>query len=130
MPRKPSKLACKPRRRPVPGRSSWTRAALHPADGPEARQVCAVRRSVIAVTLQAGQHVNNQLVPYVAEPGDEVVEEEKDKPQHEVKDGKVVDYFQKGLFRKVNNQRTKVGLLSPDGKWVFIETRDERAIAR
>jgi endoglucanase len=95
--------------------------APHPADGPEVRHVCAVAPDVIAVILQAGQHVSNQLVPYVAEPGDEVVEEEKDKPQHEVKDGKVVDYFQKGLFRKVNNQRTKVGLLSPDGKWVFIE---------
>jgi endoglucanase len=33
----------------------------------------------------------------------------------------VVDYYQKGHFRKVNNKRTKVGLLSPDGKWVFIE---------
>ncbi len=41
-----------------------------------------------------------------------------------------VDYFQKGLFRKVNNRRSKVGLLSPDGKWVFIEHADERAIAR
>ena len=58
------------------------------------------------------------------------MEEEKDKPRHEVKDGKVVDYFQKGLYRKVNSQRTKVGLLSPDGKWVFIEHADERAIAR
>ena len=93
----------------------------HPADGPEVKQVCAVAADVIAITLQAGQQVSNQLVPYVAEPGDEVVEEAKDKPIHEVKDGKVVDYFQRGLFRKVNNRRTKVGLLSPDGKSVFIQ---------
>ena len=85
------------------------------------RHVCAVAPDVIAITLQAGQHVNNQLVPYVAEPGDELVEEEKDKPRHEVKDGKVVDYFPKALYRKVNNKRTRVGLLSPDGKQVFIE---------
>lgn len=93
----------------------------HPADGPEVRHVWAVAPDVIAITLQAGQHVSNQLVPYVPEPGDEIVEEEKNKPRHEVKDGQVVDYFQKGLFRKLNNQRTKAGLLSPDGKWVFIE---------
>lgn len=97
------------------------KGAEHPEDGPEVTHVCAVAPDVIAVTLQAGQHVSNQLVPYVAEPGDEVVEEEKGKPRHEVKDGKVVDYFQKGLFRKVDNRRTKIGLLSPDGKWVFIE---------
>ncbi|MFI5382321.1 MAG: cellulase N-terminal Ig-like domain-containing protein, partial [Tepidisphaerales bacterium] len=94
--------------------------APHPADGPEVRSVCAVAPDVIAITVQAGQHVNNQLVPYIAAAGDEVVEE-KDKPRHEVEDGKVVDYFQKGLFRKVDNRRTRVGLLSPDGKWVFIE---------
>ncbi|MGO9114834.1 MAG: glycoside hydrolase family 9 protein [Thermoguttaceae bacterium] len=95
--------------------------APHPTDGPKVRHVCAVAPDVIAITLQAGQHVSNQLVPYVAEPGDEAVEEEKDKPIHEVKDGKVVDYFQKALFRKVNNSRTKLGLLSPDGTWVFIQ---------
>ena len=95
--------------------------APHPADGPAVRHVCAVAPDVIAITLQAGQHVSNQLVPYVAEQGDEIVEEEKDKPIHEVRGGKVVDYFQKGLFRKVNGQRTNLGLLSPDGKWVFIQ---------
>ncbi len=49
------------------------------------------------------------------------MEEEKDKPRHAIKDGRVVDYFQKGLFRKGKNGRARVGLLSPDGKWVFIE---------
>ncbi len=97
------------------------KGAKHLPDGPEVIHVCAVAPDVIAITLQAGHHVSNQLVPYVAQPDDEVVEEEKDKPRHAVKDGKVVDYFQQGLFRKVDNQRTKLGLLSADGKWVFIE---------
>ncbi len=92
----------------------------HPADGPEVKLVCAVAPDVIAFTLQAGQHVNNQLVPYVAEPGDEVVEEEKGKPQYEVKDGKVVEHFQKAVFRQVNNQRAKAGNLSFDGKFLVI----------
>ncbi len=95
--------------------------AAHAADGPEVRQVCAVAADVIAITLQAGQHVSNQLVPYVATAGDEIVEEEKGNPRHEVKDGKVMDYFQRGLYRKVDNKRTKVGLLTPDGKTIFIE---------
>ena len=98
-----------------------TKGAKHPADGPEVKHVCAVASDVIAITLQAGQHVNNELKPYEAQPGDEVVTEEKDKPRHEVKDGKVVDYFPKALYRKVNNKRTQLGLLSPDGKQVFIE---------
>ena len=94
--------------------------APHPADGPAVRHVCAVSADVIAITVQAGQHVSNQLLPYVAEAGDELVEE-KDKPVHEVHDGKVVDGFPKGLFRKINQQRVKVGLVSPDGKRVFIQ---------
>ena len=97
------------------------KGAAHPADGPQVKHVCAVAADVIAVTVQAGQHVSNELVPYVAEPSDEVVEEEKDKPRHTVRAGKVEDYFQKALYRKVYNIRTKVGLLSPDGGWVFIE---------
>jgi endoglucanase len=95
--------------------------APHPADGPEVRHVCAVAADVIAITLQAGKHANNQLVPYVAQAGDEIVEEAKDKPRHAVKDGKVVDYYQKALYRKVGNERTRAGLLSPDGRLVFIE---------
>ena len=108
--------------------------APHPSDGPEVKHVCAVAPDVIAITLQAGQHVSNQLVPYVAQPGDEIVEQGKDKPRHEVKDGKVADYFQKALFRMVNSKRTEVGLLSPDGKQLFIENKskgqllDERAV--
>jgi hypothetical protein len=90
--------------------------APHLADGPEVKHICAVAPDIIAITLQAGQYVGNQLVPYVAEPGDEIVEQEKDKPIHEVKDGKVVDYFHKGLFRKVDNRRAEIGLLSPGGK--------------
>ncbi len=102
-------------------RELLTTGAPHPADGPAVRHVGTVAPDVIAIALQAGQHVGNELVPYVAEPGDEIVDEEKDKPRHEVRDGRVVDYFQRGLFRMVNHTRTKVGLLSPDGSWVFIE---------
>src|ERR1700679_1873868 len=50
------------------------RGADHPPDGPAVKHVCAVEPSVIAITLQAGHHVNNELVPYVAEPDDVVVE--------------------------------------------------------
>jgi len=92
----------------------------HPADGPEVKLICAVAPDVIAFTLQAGQHVNNRLVPYVAQSGDEVVEEEKDKPQYEVKDAKVVEHFQKAVFRMVNNKRVKAGNLSFDGKFLVI----------
>jgi endoglucanase len=116
------------------GQGSDARGADHPPDGPEVKHVCAVEPTVIAITLQAGHHVNNELVPYVAQPGDEVVEEEKDKPRHAVQDGKVIDYFQKGLFRNSKDARVRVGLLSPDRKWVFIEQAtkgqllDERAV--
>ena len=76
---------------------------------------------MLSVVLQAGKHASNELIPYEAKPGDEIVAEGTDQPRHAVKDGKVVDYFQKALYRTVNNNRTKVGLLSPDGKRVFIE---------
>ena len=94
--------------------------AVHAADGPEIRHVCAVAPDVIAITLQAGQHVSNQLAPYTPEPGDEIVEEGKDKPQYEVKDGRVVESFQKVLYRRVNNKRAKAGEFSFDGKSLFI----------
>jgi endoglucanase len=99
--------------------------APHPPDGPEVTHVGAVAPDVLAVTVQAGQHANNQIVPYAAGPGDEIVEEAKDQPRYEVKDGRVESYFQKALFRKVTNQRTRIGLLSPDGKSVFIENRSK-----
>jgi hypothetical protein len=95
--------------------------ALHPADGPEVRHVCAVAADVIAITLQAGRHVSNQLVPYVAEPGDELVEVEKDQARHTVIDGRIVDYYPKALYRTLNGERTRVGLLSADGKLIFVE---------
>jgi len=97
------------------------RGAQHLEAGPQVTQVCATAADVLSVTIQAGRHANNQLVPYVPEAGDEVVEEAKDAPRHTVRDGRVVDYLQKGLFRQVGNTRTRVGLLSEDGKWVFVE---------
>ena len=98
------------------------KGASHPADGPEVTYVCAVAANVLCITLQAGRHVNNRLVDYVAEPGDEIVQEEKDKPRHAPRDGKAVDYFSTALFRNANHNRTKAGLLSPDGKQLFIES--------
>jgi endoglucanase len=98
-----------------------TKGAKHPEDGPEVKHVSAVDADVVAVVLQAGKHVNNDLKPYTAQPGDEFEEEQKDQPRHLVKDGKVVDYCQKALYRTVDKRRTRVGLISPDGKWVFVE---------
>jgi endoglucanase len=98
-----------------------TKGAKHPSDGLELKHICAVDVDALAVVLQAGKHVNNELRPYAAQPGDEVEEEQKDNPRHLVKDGKVVDYCQQALYRLVDKKRTKVGLLSPDRKWLFVE---------
>lgn len=95
--------------------------AGHRATGLQVTHVCATAPDVVSVTVQAGRHVNNRLVPYVPEPGDEIVEEAKDAPRHTVRDGRVVDYCQKGLFRKVGGARTRVGLVSEDGRWLFVE---------
>ena len=96
--------------------------APHPTDGPEVKHVCAVAPNVIAITVQAGQYVGNQLIPYVAEPGDEIQQAVNDsKPWREVEDGKIVEHFPKVLYRTVNQRRTQVGQMSPDGRQVFIE---------
>jgi endoglucanase len=97
----------------------------HPADGPEVRHVCAVAPDVLAITLQAGQHVGNQLIPYVAQSADEIVEEEKDKFHHEVVDGRIVQVLPKTVFRKDGKKRERLGTLSPDGKLVFIAARSK-----
>jgi endoglucanase len=102
-------------------RDLLAKGAPHAADGPQVKLVCATGSDVLSIVVQAGKHVNNALQPYEAQPGDEIAEEARNSPRHAVQDGRVVDYFQKGLFRKINNERTKLGLLSPDGKWVFIE---------
>jgi len=96
--------------------------APHPADGPEVKQVCAVAPDVLAVTVQAGQFGGNQLIPYVAEPGDEIAQPRKQgQPWREVEDGKIVEHLPKYLYRTANQKRTQVGQMSPDGKQVFIE---------
>jgi endoglucanase len=105
-----------------------TKGAKHLEDGPEVTRVCAVAADVLAVVLQAGKHVNNELKPYDARPGDEIEEEQKDQPRHLVKDGKVVDYCQKALYRTVDKKRTRVGLISPDGKWLFVERSSSRQL--
>lgn len=97
------------------------KGAPHPADGPEVTHLCAVAADVLAFTLQAGHHVNNELLAYTPEPGDEVVAEQQDKPRHTIRDGRVVDYYQRAVFRRVAGRRTRLGLLSPDGHTLFVE---------
>ena len=99
--------------------------APHPVDGPDVKQICAVAPDVLAVTIQAGQHVNNQLVPYVAQPGDELVEQKKDKPLLDVRDGKVVEYYPRAVLRGAGKKPEKVGQLSPDGAWLFIDGKSK-----
>jgi len=97
------------------------KGASHPADGPTVTHVCATALDVLTFTLQAGRHANNELRPYEAQPGDEFAEEGKDKPRHTVRDGKVVDYPTTVVYRRVGNKRTRLGLLSPDRKLLFVE---------
>jgi len=97
--------------------------ARHRTGGVEIKQVCAVDSDVLTVVLQAGKFVPNELKPYAPQPGDEIVDEQKDKPRHLVKDGKVVDYYQRALYRKVNNTRTRLGLLSPDNTMLSVENK-------
>jgi len=94
--------------------------AQHPPDGPQVKQVCAVAPDVLALEIQSGQFTPNQLLPYTPKQGDELVEE-RDRPHREIVNGKMVEIFQKRLYRMVNGQRVSVGLLSPDGKFLFIE---------
>ena len=82
---------------------------------------CAVATDVLAVTLQAGRHVNNQLVPYVASPATNWWTRRKTTARHAVTNGRVVDYYVRALYRQVNGERTRVRSLSPDGQQVFIE---------
>lgn len=108
--------------------------ARHEADGVIVGTIGAVATDVLAITVQAGQHVNNQLIPYRPGPGDEVVEEEKEKPRHEVKDGTVVAIARKGVFRNQDGKRVRLGMLSPDGTQLFItgktkgQTLDETVV--
>ncbi len=91
-----------------------------PANLPQVKYVCAVAPDMLAIEIQSGQFAPNQLVRYTPQPGDELVED-KQRPHREIVDGKVVEIFQKRLYRNVNGQRVSVGLLSPDGKYLFIE---------
>jgi len=81
---------------------------------------------MLAIEIQSGVFTPNQLVRYTPQPGDEL-EDEKERPHREIVDGKLVQTFQKRLYRVVNGQRTSIGLLSPDGNYLFIEgkTRGE-----
>ncbi len=103
--------------------SAWTlpqRDTLPSSSKPRVKHVCAVAPDMLAIEIQAGQFTPNQLIRYTPESGDELVEE-RDKPHREIVDGKPVEIFQKRLYRTTNGQRVSVGLLSPDGKYLFIE---------
>ena len=104
----------------MPGRSFWTPARA-PGDGPEVRHVLAVAPDVSPSPCRPGNTSAINSYPTLPSPATRLWRRKRTSRSTRSKAGKVVDYFQKGLFRKVNNQRTKVGLLSPDGKWVFIE---------
>ncbi|MCS6830034.1 MAG: glycoside hydrolase family 9 protein [bacterium] len=79
---------------------------------------------MLAIEIQSGEFVPNQLVRYTPQPGDELVEE-KDRPHREVVDGRVVETLQKRLYRTINGQRVGIGLLSPDGNYLFIEAQSK-----
>lgn len=95
--------------------------AAHPEDGPDVVHVCAVAPDVLALTIQAGKQVGNELRPYAPRPDDEIIEQKSDSPRYSVKDGKVVEYFPKKLYRSIDGNRTEIGLVSPDGKQVFAQ---------
>ena len=98
-------------------------AAPHPADGPAVQHVCAVAPDILSITLQAGTFVPNELTPYVAQPGDEVVNENLNAKGYIVKGGKVIEDFDKALFRTVDGKKTRVASLSPDGSCIFKESK-------
>ncbi|MDW8105765.1 MAG: glycoside hydrolase family 9 protein, partial [Armatimonadota bacterium] len=91
---------------------------------PQVIHVCAVAPDMLAIEIQSGQFTPNQLIRYTPQQGDELVEE-RDRAHREIVDGKLVETFQKRLYRTVNGQRTSIGLLSPDGKYLFIEGRSQ-----
>ena len=91
----------------------------HPADGPQVKHVCAVAPDVIAVTLQAGTFAPNELKPCSGLPNTEIVEEEKS--YNEVQNGKVVTIHDRTLYQTTNGKRTRLGTLSHDGKYLFVE---------
>ncbi len=95
----------------------------HPPDGPEVTHVCTVAPDVLVITVQAGKYGRNELVPYQPQSGDEIVEEEKDKPRYRVENGRVVTYYTRVLYRQLQGTRTRVGLISPDGRYLFMEGR-------
>ena len=93
--------------------------AAHPSDGPEVRHVCAVAPDILSITLQAGTYVPDSMTPYAPQPGDEVVEEPGKEKQYAIRDGKVVEFADKYLYRTVDGKRSKVALVTPDGKCLF-----------
>lgn len=106
-------------------RALLERGAPHPADGPSVEHLCAVAPDVLAVVIQAGRHVNNQLAPYEKQADDQLIAEPRAKPRLEVIDGKVVELPLLAVVRKSNGKAEKLGLLAADGKHLFIEGKSE-----
>lgn len=92
----------------------------HPEDGPEIVHVCAVAPDVLALTIQSRKFAGNQLLPYAAQPGDEIVPVPSDAPRYAVTGGKIVEYQARKVYRTVDRNRDEIGLLSPDGTQIFI----------
>ena len=86
-------------------------AVDHPADGPQVKHVCAVAPDVLMLTIQSGFHVQAQSMPYVAGPGDAVIEAGKDNPKSKayehpfIQDGKLTNRFDLVLQRQRNADR-------------------------
>ena len=105
-------------------------AADHPADGPQVKHVCAVAPDVLMLTIQSGFYAPSEYVPYVAEPGDGVIEDGKDdqkSPAYQcpiVQDNKLVHSFRLDLKHKGN----VVGMLSPDRKFLMKPGRTDGAL--
>jgi len=110
------------------------KGAPHPADGVVPTYVCAVAPDVLAVTIQAGRHANNELKLYEAQPGDEIKDEKG--TYHAVENGKVVERRYRAVYRRVNGKPTSIGMLTPDGTQLSVghktigQLLDERAVDR
>jgi len=80
-------------------------ADSRPADGPQIKHVGAVAPDVLMITIQSGFYTPNEYIPYVAQPGDEIIEEGKDNPKSAaykcpmIQDGKLVNVFNLQLKR-------------------------------
>jgi endoglucanase len=82
----------------------------HTQDSPAVSRVDSIAPDLLAIHIAPQQRVETVAIPYVTQPGDEFVEGEHKALQ--VQDGKIVSAAEKiEVFRKINGQRTKIGLM-------------------